>query len=192
MGYRLSKIYTRTGDDGTTGIGGGTRVSKDCIQIDAIGDIDELNALIGCVLAERLDPDCSMLLSTIQHHLFDLGGELAYPEYQGLQQQSVDWLERWIDFFNQQLKPLEDFILPSGSRAVVLTHLARTVCRRAERSLVRWAHEHAVRSVITAYVNRLSDVLFVISRILQQRHHDSTTLWRKQVALPEPGSISCD
>lgn len=177
MGHRLTKIYTRTGDNGTTGLGDGSRTPKDSPRIEAIGEIDELNSCIGVLLAENLPSGVSACLTDIQHDLFDLGGELCLPGHSSLTQKQVERLENTLDSFNADLPPLEEFILPGGSRAASLAHLARTVCRRAERSLVKLANSEKVSTVSRNYVNRLSDLLFVVGRALNRERGD--VLWQQ-------------
>ncbi len=179
MGYRLSKIYTRTGDDGTTGLSDGTRVEKDSLRINAIGSVDELNSLIGLVCSEDIDQESLTLLTEIQHRLFDIGGELSMPGQAILTTESIAWLEQELDRMNAGLEPLEDFILPGGCHAAAVCHVARSVCRRAERdvlSLVR--KEEETSSIITAYLNRLSDLLFVLSRHLNKLAGCTDIFWQ--------------
>lgn len=177
MGHRLTKIYTRTGDNGTTGLGDGSRIAKDSLRIAAIGEIDELNSCIGVLLAENLPSGVSACLTDIQHDLFDLGGELCMPDHVSITQSQVERLENTLDVFNADLPPLKEFILPGGSRAASLAHLARTVCRRAERSLVQLANSEKVSTVSRNYVNRLSDLLFVVGRALNRERGD--VLWQQ-------------
>ncbi len=177
MGHRLTKIYTRTGDNGTTGLGDGSRTSKDSPRIEAIGEIDELNSCIGVLLAEDLPKSVRTCLTDIQHDLFDLGGELCMPDHVSIVQNQVDRLENTLDAFNADLHPLKEFILPGGSRAASLAHLARTVCRRAERRLIKLANSEKVSTVSRNYLNRLSDLLFVLGRALNREHGD--VLWQQ-------------
>ena len=179
MGYRLSKIYTRTGDAGTTGLGDGSRTSKDSIRVAAMGDVDELNSLIGVILCEELPADIRELFIGIQHDLFDLGGELCIPGSALLKATQPARLEAAIDHYNADLGPLKEFILPGGSRAAALTHLARTVCRRAERVTVALAAEEAVSDAGRQYLNRLSDLLFVLGRWLNRAAGGGDVLWQK-------------
>lgn len=179
MGHRLSKIYTRTGDDGSTGLAGTARLSKDDARIEAIGAVDELNSVIGLLLAESLPQDARALLVSIQHRLFDLGGELAMPEYQTLGDAETARLESAIDSWNAALPPLKEFILPGGCRAAATCHLARAVCRRAERALVHLHRSAALRPALLHYVNRLSDVLFVLARVLNREAGMEVTYWQK-------------
>ena len=177
MGHRLTKIYTRTGDNGTTGLGDGSRTPKDSPRIEAIGEIDELNSCIGVLLAENLPPRLRACLTDIQHDLFDLGGELCMPGHSSLTPKQVERLENTLDALNADLPPLKEFILPGGSRAASLAHLARTVCRRAERSLVKLAGSEKVSTASRHYLNRLSDLLFVTGRVLNRKHGD--VLWQQ-------------
>ena len=168
MGNRLSKIATRTGDQGTTGLGNNTRVDKDHARIQTMGDIDELNSQIGVLLTEVLSEDLQKILLSIQHDLFDLGGELSIPEYQLIKEVQVLQLDQWLEFYNHELPPLKDFILPGGTKAAALAHVCRTVCRRAERSLVTLAKAENIHNEARQYLNRLSDLLFVLSRVLNR------------------------
>lgn len=187
MGNRLTKIYTRKGDDGTTGLASGERVSKDCLLIKAQGDLDELNSSIACVRAYSGDKKIDTLLIAVQHHLFNVGGELSAPQCDLTSAKDVQWLERWIDYFNTDLPPLKEFILPGGDAAVAQCHLARTVCRRAERNLVEWSRENPVRAELIQYINRLSDLLFVLARVIERNNQSRSTYWDKNLELPEPG-----
>lgn len=186
MGHRLTRIYTRTGDDGTTGLGDGTRVTKDDLRIESYGTVDELNSQIGVLLASGCSDDQVVAcLAEIQQTLFDVGSELCIPGHRVIEQAAVDWLETWLDHWNVQLPPLKDFILPAGNRVSAAGHLARTVCRRAERLMVRLARSEGVNPVSLAYINRLSDLLFVLARMLA-RPAGTETLWRKQRTRPVP------
>ncbi len=194
MGYRLSKITTRTGDNGSTGLANGTRLSKAAPQIQVLGEIDELNSQLGLLRCEPLDARLASQLNEIQHDLFDLGGELSLPTYQAITPRHLETLEKWIEEWNTQLSPLKEFILPAGCRAAALTHVARCVCRRAERQLVcsldmqqAQAAQHAVLPVPVLpllYLNRLSDYLFVLARIcnLHAKVHD--VCWQQQRQAP--------
>ncbi|MEQ1663591.1 MAG: cob(I)yrinic acid a,c-diamide adenosyltransferase [Thiobacillus sp.] len=179
MANRLTRIYTRTGDDGSTGIDAKTRLPKNAPRIVAMGSVDELNSQLGLLLAEPLPDDARTLLVTVQHRLFDLGGELAMPEYQTLKHADITALETAIDGWNAELSPLREFILPGGSRAGALSHVARTVCRRAECDLVALHHATPLRSELLAYVNRLSDLLFVLARSLNHSAGQEITYWQK-------------
>ncbi|HEY9148451.1 MAG TPA: cob(I)yrinic acid a,c-diamide adenosyltransferase [Gammaproteobacteria bacterium] len=178
MGHRLSKIYTRTGDSGTTGLGDGTRVEKDHIRIEAFGTVDELNSAIGLVRAENLPEGLDRQLSAIQHRLFDLGGELSVPGYLIISQGEVDELEQWLDQHNAELPMLKEFILPAGGHATAHCHLARTICRRAERRVYTLSKKEKVNSMGIAYLNRLSDLLFVIARVLARFENEEEVLWQ--------------
>ncbi len=180
MGHRLSKIYTRTGDAGTTGLGDGSRVQKDCPRIHSLGEVDELNSLIGVMLCEEMPDDVRALFTDIQHDLFDLGGELSIPGMTLLNAERIEVLEAAIDDLNGELEPLKEFILPGGTRAAALTHLARTVCRRAERVVITLSHAEAVREAPQRYLNRLSDLLFVLGRALNKQAGHGDVLWHHQ------------
>jgi cob(I)alamin adenosyltransferase len=179
MGYRLSKIATRTGDDGTTGLGDGSRTGKDGARIAAIGDVDELNSTIGLLQTEALPDAVHAALTDIQHDLFDLGGELSIPGFENLSDARVARLDELLEHYNADLPRLQEFILPGGARAAALAHVARTVCRRAERSIVALGRAEAVRPTCRQYVNRLSDLLFVLSRVLNRHAGGSDVLWEK-------------
>ena len=180
MGNRLSKIYTRTGDQGTTGLGGGERVNKDNARIEVIGDVDELNCAIGVVLVHDLRDSIRNCLNEVQHKLFDLGGELSMPGYQAIQSDDVSTLESELDAFNQELPPLKEFILPGGGPAAAACHTARAICRRAERHMVTLAREQEINHQGQTYLNRLSDLLFVICRILARDEGGLEVLWRNE------------
>lgn len=179
MGHRLSKIYTRTGDAGTTGLGDGKRVSKDSLRIHALGEVDELNASIGVLLCEELPDDVRALLTDVQHDLFDLGGEVCIPGMSMITAAQVDKLETTLDGLNEPLEPLKDFILPGGTRPAALAHQSRTICRRAERALVGLALDEAVNDGPRQYLNRLSDLLFVLGRVLNRAGGRGDVLWQK-------------
>ena len=179
MGHRLSKIVTRTGDAGTTGLGDGSRVAKDSARIHAIGSIDELNSTLGVLLAETLPDSIAVCLTDIQHDLFDLGGELSIPGYAAVTDDHVARLEGAVERFNADLGPLKDFVLPGGTRAAALAHVARTVCRRAERTVITLAATDAVGMPARKYLNRLSDLLFVLSRTLNRAAGRPDVLWQK-------------
>jgi cob(I)alamin adenosyltransferase len=178
MGNRLSKIYTRTGDDGTTGLGDGTRVSKDDPRIEAFGTVDELNSHIGVILAHKLPTAVTECLQDVQHDLFDLGGELSLPEYVSINAAYVERLEQQLDLFNATLPPLKEFILPAGGHATAHTHVARTVCRRAERRVYSLHKQAPVNMHILHYLNRLSDLLFVIARVCARHEHGQEVFWQ--------------
>ncbi|MEW6132505.1 MAG: cob(I)yrinic acid a,c-diamide adenosyltransferase [Pseudomonadota bacterium] len=168
MGHRLSKITTRTGDDGSTGLADKTRVRKDHPRVEAIGEVDELNSHLGLLLTEPLPEEMRALLGRIQQHLFDLGGELAMPAFCGIAEAKLAMLDEAIERYNASLPPLKEFVLPGGSRAAALAHVCRTVCRRAERRLVALAGSERLSPLLIRYLNRLSDLLFVLARTLNQ------------------------
>jgi cob(I)alamin adenosyltransferase len=180
MGHRLSKISTRTGDDGSTGLGDGTRVQKDTARIAAIGDVDELNSQLGVLLCENLPDDVRAALFAIQHDLFDLGGELCIPGHSMITDEHLARIDGWIAEHNATLPPLKEFILPGGSRAAALAHVGRTICRRAERSIVALERIEPVNDAPRHYVNRLSDLLFVLARVLNRASGGSDVLWNHQ------------
>lgn len=182
MGHRLSRIVTRTGDSGTTGLGDGSRVAKDSPRIAAIGTVDELNCAIGVVLAEGVSAEVRALLTDIQHDLFDLGGELSIPGHAAITQAHVERLEAAVEHYNADLPMLKEFILPGGTRAAALAHVARTVCRRAERTLVALAGGDTVSTSSRIYLNRLSDLLFVLARALNRAAGAPDVLWQKDRA----------
>lgn len=177
MGHRLSKIYTRTGDEGTTGLGDGARVKKHAPRVHALGDVDELNTTLGLLLAEPLPPPLAERLLEIQHDLFDLGGELSIPGMTLLPADAIARLEGFIDEYNEALPPLKEFILPSGSRRVAACHFARAVCRRVERTVVELADVEPVSDTVLQYLNRLSDLLFVVSRALARDELGKEVMW---------------
>lgn len=178
MGHRLSRIYTRTGDDGTTGLADGSRIPKDGARVEAYGTVDELNATLGLVLAAALPEPVRTTLVRVQHELFNLGGELAMPGTQLVQAKNVERLEQELDVFNATLPPLKEFILPGGGQAAAACHLARTVARRAERRLVTLAGtEEGINPAALHYLNRLSDLLFVLCRVLTRVGAGEEVLW---------------
>jgi cob(I)alamin adenosyltransferase len=179
MANRLSKIVTRTGDDGTTGLGDGSRVRKESSRIAAIGEVDELNSALGLLRAEPLAAPVDAMLAGIQHDLFDLGGELSIPGYSAVTDAHVERLEAVIEAHNGGLPPLKDFILPGGTRPAALAHLCRTVCRRAERSIVHLAATQVVGESSRRYLNRLSDLFFVLARVLNRDAGHADVLWQK-------------
>lgn len=182
MANRLTRITTRTGDDGTTGLGDGARTRKNSPRIAAIGDIDELNSVLGLLAAEELPREVAPVLSAIQHDLFDLGGELSIPGFEKLRTKRLALLDAWVTQFNADLPVLADFILPGGSRPGALAHVARSVCRRAERGVVALAGLEFVRPLCQQYLNRLSDLLFVLARVLNQAAGGKEVLWQKERA----------
>lgn len=184
MGHRLSKIYTRTGDTGTTGLGDGSRIEKDHPRIEAIGTLDELNSMLGLLLAQSDLPEFIIpWLNEIQHDLFDAGGELCLPEMRLIKEERITELEQQIEQMNASLPPLKEFILPGGSAAASVCHVARSVCRRAERTiyaLLKNAESSAIPSFVLPYVNRLSDWLFVSARTLARYKDGKEILWNRQ------------
>ena len=181
MGHRLSKIYTRTGDDGSTGLGDGMRVPKEHLRVEAYGTVDEANSALGIVLAvPGLPGPVAEVLTEVQHDLFDLGGELCIPGHRAITAEYVERLEHTLDRFNDDLPPLKDFILPGGGPAAAACHLARTVVRRAERRVWALARGESVAAEVPQYLNRLSDLLFVIARVLARHEHGSEVLWRRR------------
>ncbi len=180
MGHRLSKIYTRTGDTGTTGLGDGTRVPKTHLRIEAYGAVDEANSAIGMTLAVAgLPSNVTELLTDIQHDLFDLGGELAVPGYRAITQPQIDKLEAALDALNEPLPMLKEFILPGGGPAAAACHLARTIARRAEREVWRLMETESVATEVPQYLNRLSDLLFVVARVLARHENGQEVLWQR-------------
>ncbi len=182
MGNRLSKIATRTGDDGTTGLGDGRRVSKDDARIAAIGDVDELNSCIGVLLCEPMPSDVRSVLLQVQNDLFDLGGELSIPGHSMIQESHLAQLDRWLAEYNGTLPALKEFILSGGSRSAALAHVARTVCRRAERAIVALGKVESagVNDAPRRYVNRLSDLMFVLARVLNRADGGEDVLWKHE------------
>jgi cob(I)alamin adenosyltransferase len=184
MAHRLTQIATRTGDDGSTGLGDGTRVSKDHLRVMAMGDVDELNSGLGVLLAEPLPDDVRELLVTIQHELFNLGGELSIPGYELLKDDAVLRLDEALVHYNAQLPRLQEFILPAGTRSAALAHVSRTVARRAERALVTLAAHEPINAAPRQYLNRLSDLLFVLARALNRANLDGLggddVYWRSE------------
>lgn len=179
MGYRLSRICTRTGDGGETGLGDGSRVPKDDARIDALGNVDELNSHLGLLVADIEHQDVRECLTRIQNDLFDLGGELSIPGYELLVEEQLLDLENWLSHYNADLTPLKEFILPGGIRTSAQAHIARTVCRRAERALVHLSTGGAVPQLGVRYLNRLSDLLFVLARVLNHRASCSDVQWKR-------------
>jgi cob(I)alamin adenosyltransferase len=181
MGHRLSKIYTRTGDDGTTGLANGQRVAKTDARVAAFGDVDETNSALGVLLAEPDVPAAiRTMLARVQHELFEIGAELSLPGSRRIAAAHVAALEHDLDALNEDLPPLKEFVLPGGTRAAALCHVARTVCRRAERSVWAAAALAPVNPELPRYLNRLSDLLFVVARRLARLHGGDETLWRRQ------------
>jgi cob(I)alamin adenosyltransferase len=185
MGNRLSKIYTRTGDDGTTGLGDGTRVPKDGPRVEAYGTVDELNSTLGVLLAIPALPDkVASCLTEIQHELFDMGGELCIPGHHVITAEHVTRLETTLDDFNDALPPLKEFILPGGGPAAAACHVARTVARRAERRVLTLSREENVAPEVLKYLNRLSDLLFVLARVLARHEQGTEVLWKHDRSKP--------
>ena len=178
-GNRLSRIVTRTGDAGTTGLGDGSRTTKDSLRIDAIGEVDELNSGLGVLLCEDLPHSVQVALLDIQNDLFDLGGELCMPGYEIIKDVQVSRLETLADEFNANLPMLKEFILPGGTRAAALAHLSRTVCRRAERAMVKLHNAEPIPEAGRRYINRLSDLLFILGRLLNRAGGRGDVLWQK-------------
>ena len=184
MSNRLTQIATRTGDDGTTGLGDGSRVPKDHLRVQAMGEVDELNSSLGVLLAEPLPHEVRELLVTVQHELFNLGGELSIPGYALLKAEAVAGLDAALAQHNAQLPRLKEFILPGGTRSAALAHVSRTVARRAERALVTLAAQEPVNEAPRQYLNRLSDLLFVLARVLNRANLDGRggddVYWRSE------------
>ena len=183
MGNRLSKIYTKTGDDGTTGLGDGSRISKSHPRAEAMGEVDELNCQIGLLIAQLGENDSLLpVLERVQHDLFDIGGELAVPGFEMVKPERVSALEDTLDQYNNDLPALKNFILPGGSPAAAQAHLARAICRRAERRLVSLHEQEPINQTPRLYINRLSDLMFVFARVLSRRDGGSEVLWQQQVS----------
>ena len=180
MGNRLSRIYTRTGDDGSTGLGDGSRVAKDDARVAAYGTVDEANSALGVLLAAPLPDDIRALLTVIQHQLFDLGGELCIPGHAAIHAADIEALEHQLDHYNADLPVLKEFILPAGGEAAARCHLARTIVRRAERETVALARVEDIRAEAVRYLNRLSDLLFVLSRVLARADGQGEVLWNHE------------
>lgn len=180
MGNRLSKIYTRTGDDGFTGLGDGSRVLKDSLRVNAYGTVDEANSALGLLIAHGVPDGMLQVLIRVQHQLFNLGGELCVPGMELVHQADVDRLEQDLDGFNADLPPLKDFILPGGGLAASACHIARTVTRRAEREVVTLSRKEDVRPEVIRYLNRLSDLLFVLARVLARESGHGEVLWQHE------------
>jgi cob(I)alamin adenosyltransferase len=181
LAKRLTRIYTRRGDDGSTGLADGRRLPKDHLRIEAIGAVDELNSLIGLLRVQTLDRPADQLLESVQHRLFDLGGELAIPGTECVNDAHTSQLEKELDRFNADLPPLEEFVLPGGNEATARCHVARTVCRRAERELLRLSRHEPLNSASIKYLNRLSDLLFVLARVLARQDGGKEVTWKKGV-----------
>ncbi|KAA0889483.1 cob(I)yrinic acid a,c-diamide adenosyltransferase [Pusillimonas sp. ANT_WB101] len=179
MATRLSVIATRTGDKGTTGLGDGSRIDKDAPRIVALGEVDELNSVLGLWRTEALPADVDALLSKVQHHLFDLGGELCIPGHTALTPEQVQFLDDALAHYNAGLSKLQEFILPGGCRAAALAHIARSTCRRAERAVVVLGRNEDVSEPVRQYLNRLSDLCFVLARVLNQAAGQTDVLWQR-------------
>ncbi len=180
MGNRLTQIATRTGDDGTTGLGDNSRVSKDHLRVHAMGDVDELNSHIGVLLCEEMAPGVRELLVEIQHQLFNLGGELSIPGYELLKPEAVLQLDEALAHYNEQLPRLQEFILPAGTRAAAAAHVCRTVARRAERAVVALGQAGPLRDAPRQYLNRLSDLMFVLARVLNRMNGGDDVYWKSE------------
>lgn len=178
MGNRLSKIVTRTGDDGSTGLADGSRLSKAALRVAAMGEVDELNSAVGLLLAHDPPADLGAVLTAVQHHLFDLGGELATPGRTAMTPEHALFLEEVCEELNADLPPLKEFILPGGSAHAAICHLARAVCRRAERAAVALASQETVNPAVLVYLNRLSDVLFVMARVINRARGGAEVYWQ--------------
>ncbi len=190
MANRLTQISTRTGDDGSTGLGDGTRTRKDALRVHAMGDVDELNSGLGVLLAEPLPDDVRELLVVVQHELFNLGGELSIPGFELLKPEAVARLDEALERYNATLPRLAEFILPAGTRSAALAHVSRTVARRAERAVVALGTAEAVRAEPRQYLNRLSDLLFVLARVLNRANLDGKggddVYWKSQRLAQQP------
>jgi cob(I)alamin adenosyltransferase len=180
MGNRLTQIATRTGDNGTTGLGDNTRVSKNSLRVHAMGEVDELNSGIGVLLCEPMPDDVRALLVEIQHQLFNLGGELSIPGFELLKADAVLVLDEALANYNEQLPRLQEFILPAGTRAAALAHVSRTVARRAERAVVALGNEESIQDTPRQYLNRLSDLMFVLARVLNRMNGGDDVYWKSE------------
>ncbi len=180
MGNRLTQIATRTGDAGTTGLGNNQRVSKNSLRVHAMGEVDELNSHIGVLLCEDVPGDVREVLVEIQHQLFNLGGELSIPGFELLKAEAVMALDEALETYNAQLPRLEEFILPAGTRGASLAHVCRTVARRAERAVVALGSEEAIHEALRQYLNRLSDLMFVLARVLNRMHGGDDVYWKSE------------
>ena len=180
MGNRLTQIATRTGDNGTTGLGDNTRVSKNSLRVHAMGEVDELNSHIGVLLCEEVPDDVRQTLVEVQHQLFNLGGELSIPGFELLKPEAVLALDEALATHNERLPRLQEFILPAGSRAAALSHVCRTVARRAERAVVALSNEEAIKDTPRQYLNRLSDLMFVFARVLNRMNGGDDVYWKSE------------
>lgn len=192
MGNRLTQIATRTGDNGTTGLGDNTRVSKNSLRVHAMGDVDELNSHIGVLLCEEMPGDVRTLLVEIQHQLFNLGGELSIPGFELLKIEAVAVLDEALERYNAQLPRLQEFILPAGTRAASLAHVCRTVARRSERAVVALGNEEAIKDTPRQYLNRLSDLMFVLSRVLNRLNGGDDVYWKSERMSQSTGGSDVD
>jgi len=182
MGHRLSKLYTRTGDDGTSGLSGGTRVPKNHERMNAMGTVDELNSVIGLLICKLDDIELESMFTAIQHDLFNIGGEISMPGHSFIKEEKISGLEAKIDEFNESVEPLKDFILPGGSEAASICHMARSIARRAERDVITLHYAEPVCDTTRQYLNRLSDLLFVVARVINLRLGHEDILWKKELA----------
>ncbi len=182
MGHRLSKLYTRTGDDGTSGLSGGARVPKNHERMNAMGTVDELNSVVGLLISKLEDEELNVMLTAIQHDLFNIGGEISMPGHSFIQQEKIEALEQKIDTFNEAVEPLKDFILPGGSEAAAICHMARSIARRAERDVITLHYAEPVCDTTRQYLNRLSDLLFAVARVINLRLGHDDVLWKKELA----------
>jgi len=182
MGHRLSRIYTRTGDDGATGLADGSRIAKSSPRLAAMGEIDEINSWLGLLLCEAIPEPAAGQLRQLQHILFNMGSALAFPDPAKSQLKDyTSTFETWIDAYNTELPPLKEFILPGGNEAAAMCHIARTVCRRAERTLAGLSETHALPRALTVGINRLSDLLFVIARVLARSNGGAEVYWDRDI-----------
>ena len=184
MGHRLTRIYTRTGDEGTTGLADGSRLRKDAVRIELLGDLDELNSHLGMLLTYALPAELGNCFTELQQLLFDLGGDLSIPGRTSISTSHVDWLEKWLDHYNDALPPLKEFILPGGNAAAAQGHLARSICRRAERRAVALSQSEDPGLNTLAFLNRLSDFLFVACRILARMNGKNEVFWQVSRSTP--------
>lgn len=188
MGNRLTQIATRTGDNGTTGLGNNQRVSKNSLRVHAMGEVDELNSHIGLLLCEEMAADVRELLVEVQHQLFNLGGELSIPGFELLKEDAVAALDAALATYNAQLPKLEEFILPAGTRGAAQAHVCRTVARRAERACVALGNEEAINETPRQYLNRLSDLMFVLARVLNRMNGGDDVYWKSQRMSKDPAA----
>ena len=182
MGNRLSKLYTRTGDDGTSGLSGGERVTKNHPRMTAMGSVDELNSVIGLLICKLNNTELKKMFTEIQHDLFNIGGEISMPGHSFIKAEKITGIEEKIDTFNENVEPLKEFILPGGSEAASVCHMARAIARRAERDVVELHQLDPVPEITRQYLNRLSDLLFVTARIINQQLGQADVLWKKELA----------